>query len=133
MASVLFGYQGLRHPGPTDNLSVITHGVKNLLRPEYLTDIRFYLFLAVAIFIGNSIAPSWSDTKNSAMGIITLAFVLFILNSVAHMTRIGIGGYVRSLPRIGSVAVNIGILLIMVNGVLYLVLKGVQTVIRGKR
>jgi hypothetical protein len=133
-ASLLFGYQGLRqYPGSVHSFfATLVQGIKSLPRPECLVDIRFYVFITVAIFIGNSITPSWSDMKNSAMGIIALALILFISNAAIHMTKVGAGSYIRFGSAILFMAVNICLFLIVVNGILYLLLKAVQTVMKGR-
>jgi hypothetical protein len=58
--------------------------VSRLLSPSNLLNMWWYLYLVIAVILGNMMAPSLADLKSSAIGAINVALILLVINVVLH-------------------------------------------------
>jgi len=100
-------------------------GLKTLFRPGNFGDARFYVYLAALLVIGNSIAPSVSDIRNSAMGVGAMALGLFILNCVLSVARVSPAKYLRYVFPVMGIGVHIVLILVFMGCLTYLFLLGI--------
>ena len=107
-------------------------GLKTLFRPGNFADARFYIYLAVLMVIGNSIAPSVSDIRNSAMGVGAMALGLFILNCVFNVAGTAPVKYLRYVFAVMGVGVHIVLILLFLGVLACVVLQGIA-LIKGAR
>jgi hypothetical protein len=74
------------------NISAVLQGVVGetgrsvccLLSPSNLLNIWWYVYLILAVVLGNMMAPSLADVKNSAVGATNVALIILVANGVLH-------------------------------------------------
>jgi hypothetical protein len=103
-------------------------GLKTLFRPGNLADARFYIYLVMLLVIGNSIAPSVSDIRNSAMGVGAMALGLFILNCVLNFAGTTPAKFLRYVFAVMGVGVHIVLILVFLGVLACMVLQGIAVI-----
>jgi hypothetical protein len=106
----------------------VAGGMKTLIRPESFTHPGFYAYLAMLLIVGNSIAPSLSDIRNSAIGIGAMGLGLFILNCVLNIAGVSPAKYLKYLFPVMGIGVHIVLILIFAGVITFVVLKGITLV-----
>ena len=115
-----------------DGMRLILPGVatslKALFRPENIANARFYVYLVVLLIVGNSIAPSLSDIRNSAMGVGATALGLFILNCILNVAGVSPVKHLRYVFSAMGIGMHIVLILVFIGGLTYMVLLGISLV-----
>ena len=106
-------------------------GLKTLFRPANFGNARFYVYLTALLVIGNSIAPSVSDIRNSAMGVGAMALGLFILNCILDVAGMSPAKYLRYAFPVMGIGVHIVLILVFMGCLTYLVLLGIALLKRS--